>query len=92
MELRKAFDKIVVLDTQGWDFHYTSCGIYYQGLITSRKPKDEPTNKCTCGRDEAIATIFNSNVGRHLVQFGAKQPWFKHDKPVRTSKSKEPGT
>jgi hypothetical protein len=92
MELSKALQKLVVLDTQGFDFHYTSCAIYYQGLITVRKLPDDPTKKCNCGRDEAIATIFNSSVGRHLVQLGAKQPWFKREKVIRTPRAKQQGT
>lgn len=34
--------------------HYYSCGIYYQGIITTYKPKDDPTYECTCGWWAAI--------------------------------------
>jgi len=69
MTLRAALERLAVLDNtaRGWDFHYTSCGIFNQGLFTTRKAPDDPTRICTCGRDEAIATVLASSVGRNLV-------------------------
>jgi hypothetical protein len=72
MELSKALQRLVVLETQGWDFHYTSCAIYYQGIITTKKPKDDVTYRCSCGRDDAIATVRKSHVGRMLVETAKK--------------------
>ena len=48
-----------VLRVRGRDFHYTSCGIYHQGLFTTLKAKDDPTRECTCGHDEAVAAILD---------------------------------
>jgi len=69
MDLRRAVERLVVLDdrNRGWNFHYTDCGIYYQGIITQAKPKSDPTYGCTCGRDEAIDTFLNSSIARHLA-------------------------
>lgn len=37
MTLREALDRLAVLEANGWDFHYTSCGVYNQGLFTTAK-------------------------------------------------------
>lgn len=70
MSLASALCRLAVLDNaaRGWDFHYTSCGIYRQGLFTTRKTLDDPTRRCTCGRDEAIAVVLASSVGKNLVR------------------------
>jgi hypothetical protein len=64
--IREALERLAVLDTRGPDFHYTNCGIYNRGLFTTRKPKDDPTYACTCGRDEALRIVAASAVG-HLI-------------------------
>lgn len=53
MTLHAALERLAVLEVNGWNFHYYSCGIYDQGLFTTPKYLDDPTRKCTCGRDEA---------------------------------------
>ena len=66
MELREAFNTISVWESRGFGFHWTSCGIYNQGLITTAKSKDDPTRECTCGIEEAIKVIKASNTWKWL--------------------------
>lgn len=48
--MKDSHDTRVALDRLGrLQDHYTGCGIYYQGLFTSRKRVDDPTYECTCG-------------------------------------------
>ena len=67
MELGKAMERLVVLEARGGGFHYTSCGIYNQGLFTTAKAKDDPTRVCTCGRDEALRIVAESAVGKLIA-------------------------
>lgn len=68
MSLHAALERLAVLETRGADFHYTSCGIYNQGLFTTAKRRDDPTRTCNCGRDEALQVVASSRVGRLIAR------------------------
>jgi len=63
MDLSQALQWLTVLEIHGTNFHYLSCGIYNQGLITTIKFVRDPSYKCTCGRDEAVRIVSRSRVG-----------------------------
>lgn len=73
MTLYDALGRLVVLEARGENFHYTSCGIFNQGIITTRKSKDDPTYKCTCGRDEAVEMVASSRIGELIYNEVAKR-------------------
>ena len=66
MKLKEAFERIAVNETNGLYFHYYSCGIYNQGIMTTYKRKDDPTRICSCGLEEAMKVIASSKVSALL--------------------------
>lgn len=67
MKLDEAARLMSVRDARGWDFHYSICGIYHQGLFTVAKAKDDPTRACTCGMDEAVDVLRQSPSVRRAL-------------------------
>jgi hypothetical protein len=63
MTLRQALEWLAIIEVRGPNFHYTTCGIYHQSIITYAKAYNDPTRICTCGRDEAMRIVSTSKVG-----------------------------